>query len=581
MPADYAGLDRFEARKKVVAAFEELELLADIVPHTHMVPFGDRSGVVIEPWLTDQWFVDAAVLAEPALKAVEEGRTRFIPKQWENTYYDWMRNIQPWCISRQIWWGHQVPAWYGPDGHVFVELTEPDAQAAAAKHYGKAVDLTRDTDVLDTWFSSALWPFSTLGWPEKTPELARYYSTDVLVTGFDIIFFWVARMMMMGIHFTGEVPFQDIYIHALVRDEKGQKMSKSKGNVIDPLEMIDNYGCDALRFTLAALAAQGRDVKLATSRVEGYRNFITKLWNAARFCQMNQCAVPNGFDPAKVTATVNRWLVGKVDEVAAKVSEQLAAYRFDGAANGLYHFIWGTFCDWYLELAKPALQGVDGALKDETRAVAAWALRQILHMLHPFAPYVTEELWEQLGDGSGMLMLRAWPQPTGLVDEAAVHEIDWLVRVISAVRAVRSEMNVPPSAQVDMKIHGLEPARAPWVERQTDALARLGRIQSISLLPAAANLDDEAKGAAQLVVDEATMLIPLAGLIDLDKEKARLAKEIEKAVLEIAKVEKKLGNADFVAKARPEVVEENQERLAEWQATVSRLSAALTRLGGV
>ena len=580
MPAGYAGLDRFDARKKVVAEFEALELLADIVPHTHMVPFGDRSGVVIEPWLTDQWFVDAAVLAEPALKAVEEGRTRFIPKQWENTYFEWMRNIQPWCISRQIWWGHQVPAWYGPDGHVFVELDQDAAAAAAAKHYGQAVELTRDTDVLDTWFSSALWPFSTLGWPDKTPELARYYPTDVLVTGFDIIFFWVARMMMMGLHFTGEVPFEDIYIHALVRDEKGQKMSKSKGNVIDPLEMIDTYGCDALRFTLAALAAQGRDIKLATGRVEGYRNFITKLWNAARFCQMNECVLPAGFDPARVTFKVNRWVVVKMDETIAKVAEMIAAYRFDAAANAIYHFVWGTFCDWYLELAKPMLQGADGPAKDETRAVAAWALRTILHVLHPFAPFVTEELWEHLGDGSGMMMLRSWPGQTGLADDGAALEIDWLVRVISAVRAVRSEMNVPPSALVDMLVHGLEPARRDWVETHADALARLGRIQTITRLKPDQSLDQFAKGAAQLVVDEATMLIPLAGLIDIDKEKARLSKEIERAVVEIAKVHKKLGNADFMAKARPEVVEENQERLAEWQASVDRLSAALTRLGG-
>ena len=578
-PIAYQGLDRFDARKKVIAEFEALELMADIVPHTHMVPYGDRSGVVIEPWLTDQWFVDAAVLAEPALKAVEEGRTRFIPKQWENTYYDWMRNIQPWCISRQIWWGHQVPAWYGPDGHVFVELDQETAAAAATAHYGKTVELTRDTDVLDTWFSSALWPFSTLGWPDKTPELARYYPTDVLVTGFDIIFFWVARMMMMGLHFTGEVPFKDVYIHALVRDEKGQKMSKSKGNVIDPLEMIDTYGCDAMRFTLTALAAQGRDIKLATGRIEGYRNFITKLWNAARFAQMNNCAVPDGFDPATVSFKVNRWIVIKTDETVAKVAEMIAAYRFDAAANAIYHFVWGTFCDWYLELAKPSLQGSDGALT-EFHAVTAWALRTILHILHPFTPFVTEELWESLGDGSGMLMLSSWPQATGLVDEGAAQEIDWLVRVISAVRAVRSEMNVPPSAQVELLVHGLEASRHGWIETHKDVLARIGRIEKITMVSAQERLDDVAKGSAQLVVDEATMLIPLAGLIDIDKEKTRLTKELERVVIEIAKAQKKLGNAEFMAKARPEVVEENQERLTEWQASVERLSAALTRLGG-
>ena len=580
VPAAYQGLDRFEARKKIVAEFEALGLLAEIVPHTLMVPYGDRSGVVIEPWLTDQWFVDAAVLAEPALKAVEEGRTRFVPKQWENTYYEWMRNIQPWCISRQIWWGHQVPAWYGPDGHVFVELDQDSAAAAAALHYGHAVELTRDSDVLDTWFSSALWPFSTLGWPDQTPELARYYPTDVLVTGFDIIFFWVARMMMMGLHFTGEVPFKEIYIHALVRDEKGQKMSKSKGNVIDPLEMIDTYGCDAMRFTLAALAAQGRDIKLATGRVEGYRNFITKLWNAARFCQMNDCAVPAGFVPAQVQYKVNRWIVAKMDETNAKVAEMIGGYRFDAAANAIYHFVWGTFCDWYLELAKPMLQGADGAAKTESRAVAAWCLRTILHVLHPFAPFVTEELWETFGDGTGMLMLSSWPQSTGIADNGAAEEIDWLVRVITAVRAVRAEMNVPPSAQVQMLVHGLAADRHGWVDAHADALARIGRIEKITLLTPADSLDVHAKGAAQLVVDEATMLIPLSGLIDVEKERARLSKEVERVVLEIAKVQKKLGNADFVAKARPEVVEENQERLAEWQASVEHLSAALARLGG-
>jgi len=579
-PEAYQGLDRFDARKKVVAEFEALGLLADVVAHTHMVPFGDRSGVIIEPWLTDQWFVDAAVLAEPALKAVEQGRTKFIPKQWENTYYEWMRNIQPWCISRQIWWGHQVPAWYGPDGHVFVALDQDEATAAAAAHYGKTVELTRDADVLDTWFSSALWPFSTLGWPEQTPELARYYPTDVLVTGFDIIFFWVARMMMMGLHFTGQVPFKEVYIHALVRDEKGQKMSKSKGNVIDPLEMIDTYGCDALRFTLAALAAQGRDIKLATGRVEGYRNFITKLWNAARFCQMNECAVSADFDPARVSFKANRWIVAKLDETVAKVGEYLAAYRFDAAANLVYHFVWGTFCDWYLELAKPMLQGGDGPHKTETRAVGAWALLSILHVLHPFAPFVTEELWEHFGDGSGPLMARRWPSSTGIEDDGAAEEIDWLVRVISAVRAVRSEMNVPPSASVRMLVHGLAAAKHGWVDAHAEALARIGKVERISLLKSGDSLETYAKGAAQLVVDEATLLIPLEGLIDIGKETARLSKEIERLVVDIAKVQKKLGNAEFVAKAPPEVVEENQERLAEWQASVESLSAALTRLGG-
>ena len=578
-PESYIGLDRYAARDKVVAEFEALGLLADVVVHPHTVPYGDRSGVVIEPWLTDQWFADAVELAKPALKAVEDGRTRFVPKHWENTYYEWMRNIQPWCISRQIWWGHRIPAWYDADGHVYVEETEEAAQAAATARHGKPVDLNRDTDVLDTWFSSALWPFSTLGWPEQTPELARYYPTDVLVTGFDIIFFWVARMMMMGLHFTGEVPFKDIYIHALVRDEKGQKMSKSKGNIIDPLDLIDRYGCDALRFTLTALAAQGRDIKLAESRVEGYRNFITKLWNAARFCEMNQCLVPDGFDPLTVKATVNRWIIAKVAETADKVGDYLSGYRFDGAANTLYHFIWGTFCDWYLEFIKPALQGEDGAAKTEARATAAWVLRTILHVAHPIIPFITEELWEQFGDGSGLLMLRPWPKVVTTGTEAAAAEVDWVVRLVSAIRTVRSEMNVPPSAQVALKFHGLTPAKAGWLAGNVDVLARMGRIAKTDVLDASVSLSDHAKGAAQLVVDEATVLIPLSGLIDVPKERARLVKDVEKLAIDIAKVDKKLGNAEFVAKAPPEVVEEQQERRAEWQAALDRLSDALARLG--
>jgi len=350
VPERYRGLDRFVARDKIVAEMESLGLLEKIEDNAMTLPYGDRSGVVIEPWLMDQWFVDAKTLAKPAIEAVETGKTTFVPKQWENTYYEWMRNIQPWCVSRQIWWGHQIPAWFGPDGHVFVEETEDDARKAAAAHYGNAVGLRRETDVLDTWFSSALWPFSTLGWPEKTPELERYYPTDVLVTGFDIIFFWVARMMMMGLHFMGEVPFRTVYIHALVRDEKGQKMSKSKGNVIDPLVLMDKYGTDSLRFTMTALAVQGRDVRMSESRVEGYRNFATKLWNAARFCNMNGCHPVPGFDPKTCRHTLNRWIVGKLTEASRAAAEAIESYRFNEAAESLYHFTWGTFCDWYVEI---------------------------------------------------------------------------------------------------------------------------------------------------------------------------------------------------------------------------------------
>jgi len=579
VPEAYRGLDRYDARKQVVAEMETLGLLDRIEPHTHMVPYGDRSGVVIEPWLTDQWFVDAATLAKPAIEAVESGRTRFVPKHWENTYFEWMRNIQPWCISRQIWWGHQVPAWYGPDGTVFVAESEAEVQAEAAAHYGRAVELTRDSDVLDTWFSSALWPFSTLGWPDQTPELARYYPGDVLVTGFDIIFFWVARMMMMGLHFMGEVPFRDVYIHALVRDEKGQKMSKSKGNIIDPLNLIDKYGCDALRFTLAALAAQGRDVKLAESRVEGYRNFATKLWNAARFCQMNQCAVVPGFEPGSARETVNRWIVAKTAETAAKVDAALASYRFDAAALGAYHFVWGTFCDWYLEFAKPILAGGEAAAQAETRATAAWVLDQILHILHPLMPFITEELWQQLADRQGgELMLQPWPALAGLTDPAAEAEMDWVVRMVSTVRGVRSEMNVPPSAQVDLLVAGLAPERAGWLATHADLLRRLARCASLTAI-AADQLDAHRSGAAQMVVDEATLVMPLGDIIDLAAERARLGKELAKLDAEVAKVDKKLGNADFIARAPEEVVAEQRERRDDWSASAERLREALRRLG--
>ncbi len=413
------GQSREAARKAVIALMEERGLVDKIEPHTHMVPHGDRSNVVIEPWLTDQWYVDAHTLAQPALAAVREGRTNFVPKNWEKTYFEWLENIQPWCVSRQLWWGHQIPAWYGPDGTVFVEETEEAAVAAALAHCVQAgiitdaeaqelaVDadkranlITRDEDVLDTWFSSALWPFSTLGWPDETPELKRYYPTSVLITGFDIIFFWVARMMMMGLHFMDDVvPFKDVYIHALVRDEKGAKMSKSKGNVIDPLDLVEKYGADALRFTLAAMAAQGRDIKLATSRVEGYRNFATKLWNAARFAEMNGCGRDAGFDPRKVESTLARWILGETQKAGEEITEAILAYRFNEAAGAAYRFVWNIFCDWYLEFAKPVFTGVDEALKAETRATTAFVLDEILKLLHPFMPFLTEELWARTAEG--------------------------------------------------------------------------------------------------------------------------------------------------------------------------------------
>jgi valyl-tRNA synthetase len=576
-PEAYRGLDRFEARKRVVADLEAQGLVAKIEDHLHTVPYGDRGGEPIEPWLTDQWYVDAATLAKPAIAAVEQGRTRFVPENWAKTYYEWMRNIQPWCISRQLWWGHRIPAWYGPDGEIFVAETEEAARAAAEGHYGKAVELTRDEDVLDTWFSSALWPFSTLGWPEQTPELARYYPTDVLVTGFDIIFFWVARMMMMGLHFMGTEPFHTVYIHALVRDAQGQKMSKSKGNVIDPLELIEEFGGDALRFTLSALAVPGRDIKLSESRVAGYRNFATKLWNAARYCLMSGAELDPGFDPAACEQKINRWIVGKTAEAARELEAALAAYRFNDAASVLYHFTWHAFCDWYVEATKPILNGSDEAATVETRAAIAWTLSQLLHLLHPFMPFVTEELWEHLGGAeAGRLIVSDWPVfDDALIDAEVAAEIDWVQRLVSEIRTVRSEMNVPPSARIPLLVTEAAESSRQRIDSHREIISWLARIDSIELGQAPAS-----NGAVQVVIDEATAVLPLAGIIDVDQEKGRLTRELEKAEGEVAKIDKKLGNQQFLAKAPAVIVEEQRERRDEAVQLRDKLGAALGRLGG-
>jgi valyl-tRNA synthetase len=569
------GLDRFVARKKIVARLEELGLVEKIEPYVHTVPHGDRSNVVIEPFLTDQWYVDAKTLAKPAIDAVKRGRTTFVPKNWENTYFHWMENIQPWCISRQLWWGHQIPAWYGPDGKAFVAEDEAQAATLAKGHYGKDVALARDEDVLDTWFSSALWPFSTLGWPDDTPEVKRYYPTDVLVTGFDIIFFWVARMMMMGLHVMEEVPFRDVYIHALVRDEKGQKMSKSKGNVIDPLELIDAYGADALRFTLSAMAAQGRDIKLSASRVEGYRNFATKLWNAARFAEINACVPVKGFDPASAKQTINRWIAGESERAVAAVTEALEAYRFNEAAGAIYSFIWHKFCDWYLELSKPILTGTDQEAAAETRAMTAWVLDRALKLLHPFMPFVTEELWEKLAaEGEGresLLILALWPKHQGLENAEADAEIGWVIRLISEVRSVRSEMNVPAGAKVPLVISGASDETTARAKQHEETILRLARIESMSFGKAPA-------GAVQIVLDEATLALPLAGIIDVAAESKRLKREIDKVGSEIRQLDAKLANEKFVARAPEHVVEEQRERKADAEATAAKLEQALKRL---
>jgi valyl-tRNA synthetase len=578
VPAAYRGLDCFEARKRVVADLEAQGLIEKTEDIVHAVPHDEKTKtVVLEPYLTEQWYLNVTPLAEKAIEAVEKGRTRIVPEQWQNVYFNWMRNIQPWCISRQLWWGHQIPAWYGPDGHIFVEETEKDAQAAAAKHYGNAVALSRDEDVLDTWFSSALWPFSTLGWPEQTPELKRYYPTSVLVTMFDIIFFWVARMMMMGVHFMGDVPFREVFIHTRVLDEKGQKMSKVKGNVVDPLDIIDEYGADALRFALTIAAGQGNGIRLGLQRVETCRNFGTKLWNAARFCEMNECVRKRDFDPKSVEMTVNEWIVSETARTVAEVTAGLEAYRFNEAASAAYHFVWDVFCDWYLEFIKPVLNGTNEAEKSETRDTAAWVLDRILQLLHPFMPFITEELWERMADHAtprrSMLMLSPWPDLRDLPPhEEARAEMNWLIDLVANVRSVRAEMNVPPSARTTLILKDASAKTAARLARHRDVAMTLARLSS-------ARVSSEIpKGSAQFVLGETVAALPLGDVIDFDKERARLAKELKKAEDEIARFDAKLSNAAFIAKAPEEVIEEQKEKRDEAAALAGRLNEALKRL---
>ncbi|CDZ38870.1 valine--tRNA ligase [Neorhizobium galegae] len=589
------GQDRFTARKIVVEIFEEAGLLDKIEPHKHMVPHGDRGGVPIEPRLTEQWYVDAHTLAQPAIASVKEGRTKFVPKNWDKTYFEWMENIQPWCISRQLWWGHQIPAWYGPDGQVFVEKTEEEALQAAIQHYlshegpMKALVedllenfkpgeiLTRDEDVLDTWFSSALWPFSTLGWPDQTKELEKYYPTSTLVTGFDIIFFWVARMMMMGLHFMKDEdgnpvePFHTVYVHALVRDKNGQKMSKSKGNVIDPLELIDEYGADALRFTLAIMAAQGRDVKLDPARIAGYRNFGTKLWNATRFAEMNGVKRDPAFLPEATKLTVNRWILTELSETIRDVTEAIETQRFNEAAGSLYRFVWNQVCDWYLELLKPIFASEDEGAKAEAQACAAYVLEETYKLLHPFMPFMTEELWAHTETRDGLLCHADWPAPE-FADATAAEEINWLVDLVTGLRSARAEMNVPPSAVAPLIVVGANDLTQARLRRHEAAVRRLARVETIELADAAP------KGSAQIVVGEATACLPLGNLIDLVAEKARIEKAVGKTEAEMDRIGKKLANEKFVANADPEVVAAERERFAELEVQMANLKTALLRI---
>ncbi|MEM6712989.1 MAG: valine--tRNA ligase [Pseudomonadota bacterium] len=598
VPDEYRGLDRFEARKRVVADIDAEGLMIIVEDKKVMQPFGDRSKVVIEPMLTDQWFLDAKVLAEPALASVKEDRTRFVPKNWEKTYFDWMENIEPWCISRQLWWGHQIPAWYGPDDHIFVAEDEETALNDAIQHYMASegpwkawledrIDnfhpeelIKRDPDVLDTWFSSSLWPFSTLGWPDGTPELDRYYQTDVLVTGFDIIFFWVARMMMMGNHFMrdehGEVvePFHTVYIHALVRDEHGQKMSKSKGNVLDPLVLIDEYGADAVRFTLTAMAAQGRDIKLAKSRIAGYRNFATKLWNAVRFAQINGAAASPDFHPHAVKEPVNQWVLTEASRALAEIDGALEGYRFNDAASAAYKFTWNLFCDWYLELLKPTLNGDDGPTKDEARATMAYVIDLILRMLHPFMPFITEELWAATGGFDGreqMLVVSQWPT-LAIENEDAARDINWLIELITQTRSLRSEMNIAPNAKLSGVLVGADGATQTRLQAQQSVLQRVGRFKAITAS------DMPTEGSIQLVVGGATLCLNVGELIDLDAERARLAKEMGRLDDEIARIDKKLSNQKFTARAPADVVEGEREKRTGYEAEKTKVGEALQRL---
>ncbi|MEO1921579.1 MAG: valine--tRNA ligase [Sphingomonadaceae bacterium] len=582
VPEEYLGLHRFKrdgtdgARELVVQRLKDSGHLIphvvekdgeriehDAEPRQIATPFGDRGGVVIEPWLTDQWYVDAEQLAAAPIAAVKSGEVEIVPKSWEKTFFNWMENIQPWCVSRQLWWGHRIPAWYDAEGNAYVAMTEEEAQAKA----GEGVELTRDEDVLDTWFSSALWPFATLGWPDETALVDKHYPNDLLISGFDILFFWDARMMMMGRHLTGQNPWPRLYLHGLVRAPDGQKMSKSKGNVVDPLGLIDQYGADALRFFMAAMESQGRDIKMDNSRVEGYRNFATKLWNAARFCQSNGITASKAIAAPEANHAVNRWIVGEVIETQATLDKALADLRFDAAANTLYHFVWDRFCDWYLELIK-------GNIDDETRAVAGWALDQILVMLHPFMPFVTEELWSLLGDRADYPLITAkWPDPQAEVDAQAKAEIDYVIALTTALRSAKNELGLPPGAKLEAWIESPSDTGASVLDNQAAALERVARLSAVhrTAAPAGASM--------QVAAGSDAYIVPLEGLIDIDAEKARLTKALAASEKEAKALEGRLGNAKFVEKAKPEAVEKARADHAHHTAEIERLRAALGRLG--
>jgi valyl-tRNA synthetase len=593
------GIDRFEARKKVVDLLEAEGALVSVEDRVIPTPFGDRSGVVIEPWLTDQWYVEVKSLAARVMEATRAGEIRIVPESWAKTWFHWLENIQPWCVSRQLWWGHRIPAWYGPLADengvrtsfaekIFVAENEDEMRAQALEYFGADVNITlaasrtdafmhpwgvgdfpkqavlfQDSDVLDTWFSSALWPFATLGWPEETGDLKRHYPNDVLISGFDILFFWDARMAMQGLEFMGEVPWKTLYLHGLVRDAHGQKMSKSKGNTVDPLGLIDKYGADALRFTLAAMESQGRDIKLDEKRVEGYRNFATKLWNAARFLQMNGVGASDSIVAPTAELPVNRWIIGEVVETLAKLDAAFDELRFDEMADAIYHFVWGTFCDWYVELIK-------GAFGDETKAVAAWAFDQILVMLHPLMPFITEELWNA-NERPYDLIVAKWPEPQAQFDPRAKAEIESVIKLIDEVRTARADLNIPPSVMLDLyDLNGTGAWRRHWMP-----VSRLARLKLPTEMPS----ESDRKIAIHISVEESELFIPLRDAIDVETEKARLSKGVAATEKERDSLATRLANPNFAERAKPEAVEKARADHDAKTAEAERLRAALERLG--
>ena len=572
-PKDWQGIDRFEARELLLKQLEEKGYLVKAEPYLNSVPHGDRSDVIIEPYLTDQWYVDAKTLAKPAIENVENGETKFIPENWSKTYFDWMNNIQPWCISRQLWWGHRIPAWYTEKGEVIVAKSEAEAKIIAKEKYSTD-KISRDEDVLDTWFSSALWPFSTLDWPNDTNDLDRFYPTSLLITGFDIIFFWVARMMMMGLYFQKKIPFSEVYIHALVRDENGQKMSKSKGNVVDPLELIDQYGADSLRFTLASMASFGRDIKLSKSRVEGYRNFGTKLWNASRFCEINNCSKYQKIDLENLKCILTNWILGEIIKTDKKINLYLDEYKFNEASNEIYHFIWHIFCDWYLELIKPYFDSSDSEHLDEIKAVTAFSLKFILTKLHPFMPFITEELWENLGYKEKPLILSEWDLNLPEKEDVKLSlNTNFIINIISSIRSIRSELNIASKTNLSLEVMEKDYKKLSKIQ---DIKLLLNRLVRVDDLIKVSNFSDR---AASFSVSEIDFALVIDDSIDLSMELLRIEKEEEKIFQDINSLKKKLDNKNFVEKAPKEVVQENIDRLDDLSSSLTKVKESKLFIG--